>query len=427
MKRNLSAILVMGIIIAFFVGGSNEALFAKSIKKPVTIKILHYMGNQVKVEAFNAILKKYQTKNPSVNIEAQSISQSEYFNQLRIRIASGDVPDIMMGQPSQYPDIIKSGYVMDLSGSKLVKKLKLSSADIGDSSYNGILYGLPLDFKTYGIFYNKDIFKKYKLKKPTTQAELNTICKTLKAKGVDPWIRNYSNSVYPDIEVRAIFWPLLMENGKYDALEKLMSGKAKFTDYPEFRKALNLWRQRLKYNRNDDYSNDITMGRMKFAAGQGAMMYEGTWAYAQIVGFNPDLKLGMFPIPSDNKKSNHYCIQLDEIFMVNGKSSHVGATMDFMSFLLSPEIAGFWTAKTLSPSVVPGVSVKLPDVMKTAMKAKESGKVAHAGKFTLQFYGEYANNWRNYLQAFAADKNHDVDQCINKLQTAFDEIIKSSK
>lgn len=424
MNKHLIVILIVTVVSLVFLGG---AMSTSSAEKPVTITMLHYMGNEVKLNAFNSILKRYRDMNPHVNFDVQAISQTEYFTQLRIRIASGDTPDIMMGQPSQYPDIIETGYVMDLSKSELVNQLKLTGADIGDSSYQGILYGLPLDFKTYGVFYNKDIFDKYKLKEPTTQAELNAICKTLKDNGIDPWMRNYSNATYPDIEIRAIFWPLLMENGKYDALEKLMNGKAKFADYPEFRKAVELWTQRLQYNRIDDYSNDITMARVKFASGEAAMMYEGTWAYAQIAGFNPDLRLGMFAMPRDDGKPNQYPIQLDQIFMVNSKSDHLDATMDFMKFLLSPEIAGFWTAETLNPSVVPGVTVQLPEVMKVAMDAKESGNIAHAGNFTAQFYGEFASNWRSYLQAYAADKAHDVDGLIEELQAAFDEIIKSRR
>ena len=395
--------------------------------EPLTITILHYMGNEVKLNAFNAILEKYRKDNSHVTFDSQAISQTEYFTQLRTRIASSDTPDIMMGQPSQYPDIIDTGCIMDLSALELVKNLKLTDADIGDCSYKGTLYALPLDFKTYGVIYNKSIFEKYSLKEPATQAELDAVCKTLKDNGVDPWIRNYSNATYPDIEARAIFWPLLMENGKYDALDKLMKGEAKFADYPEFRKAIELWTQRLKYDRIDDYSNDITMGRQKFAAGEGAMIYEGTWAYAQISGFNTELKLGMFPVPRDDGKPNQYCVQLDQLFMLSAKSVHPDAVMSFMEFFLSAEIAGFWTAETLNPSVVPGVSVELPDVMKAAMDAKEKGNIAHAGKFSAQLYGEFTTNWRNYLQAYCAEKTYNVDDLTNKMQAAFDEIIKSLK
>ena len=130
MKKHLIVILIVTVVSLVFLGGGMST---SSAEKPVTITMLHYMGNEVKLNAFNSILKKYRDMNPHVNFDVQAISQTEYFTQLRIRIASGDTPDIMMGQPSQYPDIIETGYVMDLSKSELVNQLKLTGADIGDS------------------------------------------------------------------------------------------------------------------------------------------------------------------------------------------------------------------------------------------------------------------------------------------------------
>ena len=84
-------------------------------EEPITISIMHYMGNQVKLDAFNEILNKYMELHPNVTFESQMYSQNDYIAQLPIRIANGDTPDIMMGQPTQYSDIIDAGKVMDLT------------------------------------------------------------------------------------------------------------------------------------------------------------------------------------------------------------------------------------------------------------------------------------------------------------------------
>lgn len=415
MKKGLALVLTLALLIGCAAATAEE-------KTPVTLSILHYMGNTVKLDAFGGILEAYQEANPHVTFDSQALSQNEYITQLRVRVAAGDAPDIMMGQPAQYVDIIEAGYVMDLTGNPLIETLGMTEADIGDCSYEGKVYALPLDFKTYGIMYNKDIFEANGLEEPTSQAELDAICDTLVAAGIDPFIRNDSNLTYPDIEVRAIFWPLLMENGKFDALEKLMAGEAQFADYPEFYKAVELWGERLKYNRLDDMSNDTTMARQAMAAGEAAMIYDGTWAYAQTQEFNPDNRYGMFVMPRDDGKPNQYCIQLDQIFMVNGNSDHVEETLAFMEFLLSPEIAGKWAAETLNPSVVPGVQVEMPEVITRAMEAKESGNIAHAGNFTAQLSGEYLNAWRSVLQEFAADRSLTPEDIVEMMQAAFDEI-----
>jgi len=213
-----------------------------------------------------------------------------------------------------------------------------------------------------------------------------------------------------------------LENGNADAFEKLMNGEAQFADYPEFAKAFELWGRRLAFNRIDDMSNDTTMGRQKIAAGEGAMIYDGTWAFAQIQGFNPEVEYGMFVMPRDDGKENAWCIQLDQLFMVSNESKHEEAVMEFMAYLLSPETAGFWSAQTLCPSVVPGVETEMPEVIMAACKGKESGNIAHEGAFTTWLKGEYLTAWRQITQTFCADETVGVEGAVQLLQDTFDEI-----
>lgn len=415
MKKILSLVLALAMLL-------SVTVIAAADEEPVTISIMHYMGNQVKLDTFEAILNRYTELHPNVTFEAQMYSQNDYIAQLPIRIANGDTPDIMMGQPTQYSDIIEAGKVMDLSDSDLVKSLNLNEGDLKNCCYNGTVYALPLDFKTYGVIYNKAIFEKYGLTPPATQDEFDALCQTLKDNGVDPFIRYYSNVTYTDIEMRGTLWPMLLENGHNDAFEKLMNGEAKFADYPEFAKAFELWNRRLAFSRIDDMSNDATMGRQLFAQGEGAMMYDGTWSFAQIQGFNPEAEYGMFVLPRDDGKANSWCIQLDQIFMVSNESKHAQAVMDFMAYLLNPETAGYWAAQTLNPSVVPGVETEMPDVIMTACKAKESGNIAHEGSLTTWLKGEYLTAWRQITQTFAADRTMTVEDAVEMLQSTFDEI-----
>ncbi len=420
MKKLLSLILCLVMM------SCAASMAEEPTEEPVTITIMHYMGNTVKIEAFDAILASYTEAHSHVTFESQMYSQNDYIAQLPIRIANGDTPDIMMGSPSQYSDIIEAGKVKNLTDHELIESLQLDEGDLANCMWDGQVYALPLDFKTYGVIYNKDLFEQYGLTPPTTQDEFDALCQTLKDNGVDPFIRCNSNVTYPDIEMRGILWPLLLENGHNDAFEALMNGEAQFADYPEFAKAFELWGRRLAFNRMDDMSNDTTMARQKIAAGEGAMIYDGTWAFAQIQSFNPEVNYGMFVLPRDDGKENSWCIQLDQLFMISNESKHEEAVMEFMAYLLSPEVAGFWSAQTLSPSVVPGVETEMPEVIMTACKGKESGNIAHEGAFTTWFKGEYLTAWRQITQTFCADESIGVEGAIQLLQDTFDEINASS-
>lgn len=394
-----------------------------SVSKPLVITTMHYNTVQEKVDTWEAIQKLYTEAHPNVTFENQAVIQSSYISQLRTRIAADDMPNIMHGQPSQYPDIIETGNVLDLTDNPVIAKLNLDKGDLGDCSYQGKVYGIPLDFKTYGVFYNKGIFDKYGLKEPKTHAELIAVCEELKKNGVNPWVMAYKDTVCQDIEIRALLWPELQKHNKFDAFEKLMNGSAKFSDYPEFRHALELWTERIKdYRTPNDLANDQNAAAELFGAGNGAMLYIGTWLIGTITNINPDLDLGFFTMPNENSEDNRICVQVDSVFMIRDNCPETEESVNYMAFMLTPDIAKMWAEKLQLPSVVKGLQVEMEPVYQTILDIKSSGTTAHAGNWTGQLYGEYLAKYRSILQKYSADQKYDIDSVINELQAAFDTI-----
>ena len=214
--------------------------------EPVTIHCLHYMVEGNKSAGLEKIQAAFSEKYPNVTFENSAYSQgTDYFAQLQTAIASGDMPEIMMGNPGLYTDLIEGGYVMDLTGNAVIEGLGLTQADMGDVSYQGKWYAFPVDFKTWGVYYNKDIFDELNLKVPTTQTELLEVCKALKAGGYDPWAQWYADGASVDIEMRPVVWTEAIQNGDNDMFEKLMSGEKKVADYPYFAKGLEAWGARM--------------------------------------------------------------------------------------------------------------------------------------------------------------------------------------
>lgn len=104
--------------------------------EPVTIHCLHYMVEGEKSAGFEKIQAAFSEKYPNVTFENSAYSQgTDYFAQLQTAIASGDMPEIMMGNPGLYVDLIEGGYVMDLTGNAVIEGLGLTQADMGDVSY----------------------------------------------------------------------------------------------------------------------------------------------------------------------------------------------------------------------------------------------------------------------------------------------------
>lgn len=76
-------------------------------EEPITISIMHYMGNQVKLDAFDEILNKYMETHPNVTFESQSIRRTIISPSCPSVSRTAIPPDIMMGQPPSIPISLK--------------------------------------------------------------------------------------------------------------------------------------------------------------------------------------------------------------------------------------------------------------------------------------------------------------------------------
>lgn len=222
--------------------GSEDAAPAAPGAKDVKITVFHYMAQATKQAGLDAVEAAFAAEHPEYNITWDNVvynQGADYFPQLQTALASGDQPEIMMGNPGLYPDLVEQGYVADMTDNEVIKSLGLPSGDLGDVSADGKIYGFPIDFKTWGVFYNKKIFNDLGLSEPTTYTELLNACQTIADAGIDPWAHAFGDAVFGDIEMRNYVWTKALEAGDNDLFAKLMSGEAKLADYPYFTEALN--------------------------------------------------------------------------------------------------------------------------------------------------------------------------------------------
>lgn len=419
MKRILTVVLVLTLVLSAF-------SFAAAEEK-VNITVFHYMAQATKQAGLVAIEEAYIATHPNVTFTNIYYNQgTDYFPQLSTALSSGDQPNIIMGNPGLYPDLVTEGFVMDLTDNEVIKSLNLPSGDLGDVSAAGKIYGFPIDFKSWGIFYNKGIFDELGLEVPATLTELNALQQKLIDAGYDPYVRSFGDAVYGDIEMRNTVWTRALAAGNNDVFEKLMNGEAKFADYAFFTEALENWKARMVAPRTDDISNTQDMGLEVFAAGGAAMRYDGTWAIGDMMNKNPQFEIGFFVAPIDDEGSAKLNVQVDQAFMVNPQAENADVALNFMEYWITEGIA--WSEMSQMPLLTGVTSDKLLPMVKTLAEIKASGNIAHYGDFTRPFSSAFTTAWRTELTAFAESVltggSMTVDQCIENLQKAFDEVIE---
>jgi len=249
---------------------------------------------------------RFEKANPGYKVEQSHILNDAYKTKLKIAFGANEPPCVFTtwgGGPLR--EYVKSKQVVDLTP-YLTKDAayqdRFAPAGFKSVTFDGKVYGVPAEnTATAVMFYNKEIFAKYKLTPPKTWAELMDVVKVLKSKNIAPLALANKNK-WPG----SMYFVYLVDRiGGSDvfrkAIERAPGGS--FTD-PAFVEAGKRIQELVKagafatgYN-GLDY--DIGASRRLLYSGRAAMELMGSWEAATIRNENPGFyeKLDFFPFPS---------------------------------------------------------------------------------------------------------------------------------
>lgn len=410
----------------------DNAAETASSDEQKTLTVFHYMGQSVKQEGLAKLEEEFQKTHPNITFENIFYNQgTDYFPQLSTALASGEQPDIIMGNPATYPDLIENGYAMDLTDTDVIKNLNVSPEDLNDASAGGKVYAVPIDFKASGFFYNVKIFEENGLEVPTTLTEFNNVVETLHNNGIDPFIDLYGEGSTGDIETRGIIVPRAVAAGDLDLYEKLMSGESKLTDYDYFDEALTVWDGRMTYPRMDAMANNQDKALELFVTGQGAMIFTGNWNIGEMLAKSEgtDFEFDFFLPPIDDEGSAKLCTTVDQSFMVNPNSDCAKEALEFLTYWAT-DGALEWSETTMMPLITGETSDNLLPVVKTMAELKANNSIAQ-GIFTVPFDTEFTSAWRkgliSYAESVCTGNPMTHEECLENIQSLFDDIIATSK
>ncbi len=306
--------------------------------------------NEAMVNYINAFNEKFQAKYPGITVNTSIVKADELATSTQTRLTANDVDVIDMFGFAQgilpfmknvdkpnWQTLVEAGMLMDLTGQSFLKFY--DAAAIKDAgSFNGKVYEVnTARYAFTGVFYNKDLFAKYKVKVPRTWNELVAACDTFKKNGVaamtcggkDGWpvlVAGYGIllSAYPD---------------QAALVKGLWTGTIKWNDA----KSLDMWKKMQVLARDmiepgaSGISFDAAPGR--FAAGDVAMLPAGSWDASNIEIAKPKFQFGYFPMPGSDKASDNVYVagKYDVGWVVNAKAKNKDAAMKWLAFFSQPE------------------------------------------------------------------------------------------
>jgi ABC-type glycerol-3-phosphate transport system substrate-binding protein len=321
MRKLLIGLLVLVTVSTVFAGGGSQSGSqgrSSGTTETITLRVLAGQSTTdagIEKMIDEALAKKY----PEIRLEWECVDWGKDFQpKMQVYIQSG-LPDIMIGKAQDVATYGSQGLLGDLTGKPYLKEVL--DAAIPGATLNGKVYGITYNALYQGVYYNRALFKKYNVKIPDTQQELQAVINTFKANGivtfathmVDTWsIGNVTMQfAVNDVFVKTPDWG-----------DQFRSGKVNFSASPEYRACYeynkliydNTWKELT-------FSMEQTACDARMVTGEAAMKVSGSWSIQNFLDIDENFDFGVFPFP--NKDGNAKLLFEPNItFMASAKSAH---------------------------------------------------------------------------------------------------------
>jgi len=333
MKKWLIMILTLALGLLGLAGCSSSDETSSDGK----VEITYGFWDKKQVPAIEEIIKLFNEKNPDIKVKTELTPYAQYFQKLETAATGGALPDVLWMNGPHVVQYAKGKVILPLND--MAKKDDYSFDNYPKSlidlyTVDDEVYGIPKDFDTTGLWYNKKIFDEAGVPYPDDTWDWNKLKEvatklTNKDKGIWGYAALMGN--------QGGYYDFIWQNGGHIISE---DGKSVGFDQPEAIEAL-------KYNISfieDGLSPTQaqmteTAASELFSSGKIAMMFDGPWMVPEYKK-NPDLNVAVVPKGKQRAVAIH---GLSNVIAANTK--HKDAAWKFVQFLGSKEAAEVY-AKT---------------------------------------------------------------------------------
>lgn len=385
------------------------------------LHVFHFKVNLQ--DQWQTLTNTYTEQNPDVVFVNEIIGGGTAWDPiLKSKFAAGEGPDIFIvegqAQAAEYGE-----FLSDLSDEPWVERA--FPAALEGLTIDGNVMGMPVNLEGYGYIYNKAIFDEAGVTEiPTTLDGLRQAAEQIADAGYTPFATGYG-----------IFWvsgqhlmnmPFARQDDPRAFIDDALAREGSFADNPLFTDGLQeLADITIEYGEDDPLTSDRDGQAFAFVNEDVAMMQQGNWREIEILEANPDMEIGLVPMPlsNDPEEGDKLAVGVPFYFVVNSASSEAQQreAREFLNWLVSSdegkrtlvEEFGFIPAyPDIEPSGLGGISEDI-------LEYSNEGKVVPwmFGQFPDGSIPEMSDAFQKYIAGV-----QDWDQTIAEIDSIWDRL-----
>ena len=134
---------------------------ARSTPATASGEIDYWLWDNNQLPAYQKCADEFKTANPNVTVKISQFAWDDYWSKLTNGFVAGDAPDVFTNHLSKYPEFVTQQQLVPLDDTSAkdgfnVDQYQAGLADLWKGQ-DGKRYGLPKDFDTVALFYNKKL------------------------------------------------------------------------------------------------------------------------------------------------------------------------------------------------------------------------------------------------------------------------------
>lgn len=253
--------------------------------------------------SYEAAIADMAEKYPNITLNWEAFENQSYKTKIKAAVSANEMPDIFFTWSCAFlADFVDAGKVYCLDAAYEEFKDELPESMLGNSTYDGKHYGVPLTMNIVGLFANMDLLKQVGYDEiPGTYDEFIECCDALKAAGITPFgcagketwcVTEYLESV-------------IEKSVGYETLNDIFLGRATWNN-PDVAAAVDTFQGLVNNGYFDPNGIALSNDEVKnnFIEGKYAFYMNGTWNcadFAQHADLN--VKVAEFPVINPDKAS----------------------------------------------------------------------------------------------------------------------------